>query len=269
MRKVALAVSLCLLPASLWAQDGPPRPAGVMLPGSINVGVGTIAPAEKDNVLGSVAVEQGVAFWRHRNVFAVAFANVGVRHDSQGLPWNRRVPMMGGAKLVVTPRVGVLQAGLGVATEMYQDDLADLMPSGFVNYWAGWRGDRLADHSRPFLDAFPGSLYASTGVVTPAEPGNWTSSVSAQQGVSVVRIGGVAVVPFVGGMANVDSDRLVWNNRTQVDAGVKLARNMFGGAVEAGVAQRRDHLRLTGETRTAPAVFVNMWFGWTPRAGRP
>jgi hypothetical protein len=57
-----------------------------------------------------------------------------------------------------------------------------------------------------------------------------------------------------------------WENRNVYDAGVKLVRPLIGGVVEAGVAARRQHDRLTGHVASAPVVYVNLWVGWNPRA---
>jgi hypothetical protein len=51
-----------------------------------------------------------------------------------------------------------------------------------------------------------------------------------------------------------------------IDGGLKIRRTVVGGVIDLGVAARRQHERITGNTRTAAVAFVELWYGWNPRA---
>jgi hypothetical protein len=265
-RLLTTAISWLVATAAGAQERAMPSPT-VMLPGSLNVSVGNTAPSEQGNVLMSATTEQGVTLWQKDQLFLTAFVTVTARHDSDGLPWNRRVPLTGGGKLVWIANGGVLQAAAGATGEMRNGEAVDVQPSVSATYWAGWRLNQFGT-SRLGSSSFPGQLYAATGVMTASEPGNWTSFVTAQQGVTVFQHKGVAAVPFVGASMSMDSRGYSWNNRAQFDAGVKMTHSAFGGALEAGVAKRHDHLRMTGQTHVATVVFVNYWLGWSARVSR-
>jgi hypothetical protein len=265
LRKAAFltAVLLATAPGIARAQYDPAYPRAVLFPGSLNISAGTVAPGEPGNVISSVSGEQGVALMRKGPLFVIGFVDVTARHDTDGLAWNRTTPGTGGVKLVAITRAGVIQAAVGVAMDARRDSIR-ASKAMFVNYWAGWRGDT-GSSQRLLPDTFPGYAFASSGVITAAEPGNWITSVAVQQGVTVIRPFGVSAIPFVGASASADSAGFNWNNRTYVDGGVKFARSVGGGVVESGVARRLEVSHATGRTRSEPMVFVNYWLGWSPR----
>ena len=250
----------------VWSSPGAAFAQGaetLQLPGSVSVSIGTLAPSERDNVISSVTTEQGFTPLRKGSFFVVGFANVSVRHDTDGLPWNRTNPSTAGVKLVNVSRVGVIQAVVGV-TAYDRGDSIRASKAVYASYWAGWRGDMASARSAVLPDAFPGFAWASSGFVTAAEPNNWITSVSVQQGATLFRRGGVAVIPFAGAAAGADSSGYNWNNRMSADAGLKLSREVLSGVIEVGMAQRHEHHRLTHESQVAPVVFANVWIGWSP-----
>jgi hypothetical protein len=237
----------------------------LLLPGSLNASVGTLVPGERGNVLSSVVTEQGFTPFRKGRTFVVGFANVGVRHDTDGLPWNRATPATAGVKLVTMTRAGMFQGVLG-AHAYVRDDIVAVSKAVYATYWHGWRGD-IGSSAVNLAKAFPGYAYGSTGLVTAAEPDNWITSLAVQQGVTVIRYRGTALTPFVGASAGVDTADYNWNNRARVDAGVKVTREVLSGVVDFGMAHRSEVDHLTGSSRTAPVVFVNFWLGWNPALG--
>jgi|RhiMethySRZTD1v2_1073278.scaffolds.fasta_scaffold00481_29 hypothetical protein len=238
----------------------------LLLPGSVNASVGTLVPGERGNVLSSVTTEQGFTPFRIGRMFVVGFANVGVRHDTDGLPWNRAVPATAGIKFVTMTRGGMFQGVVG-AHAYVRDDVMDVSKAVYATYWHGWRGDIGSARSIIAPAAFPGYAYGSTGLVTAAEPDNWITSVSLQQGVTVLRYRGTSLIPFVGASGGVDTAGYNWNNRARLDGGVKVTREVLSGVIDIGMAHRRELDHLTGTSRTAPVVFVNFWLGWSPAVG--
>lgn len=268
MHKVRILGLLALLvPATASAQLVGEAPTPILLPGSVNVSIGTLAPAERDNVLGQVTVEQGFTIARWGPLFVVGFADMGARHDTEGLSWNRATTTTAGLKIGLVTRAGVLQAAAGAMSHDVGRGRIHANKAAYVTYWTGWRADRLATGAALIPDALPGYIYAASGMMTPAEPDNWITSVALQQGAAVVRYRRTSLVPYVGGSAIADTAGFDWNNRSRVDAGIKLAREIGSGVIEAGVAHRREWDRHSGETRQAPIVYVNLWFGWNPRIG--
>lgn len=266
MHKFALVgvITVLSMPGAAFAQGVDSLHARtILLPGSLNVSIGTLAPGEPGNVVSSVTTEQGFTPFRKGPVFVVGFANVSVRHDTEGFPWNRTMPSTAGLKLVTATRAGIIQAVVGVNAHVRGDDVR-VSKAAYATYWTGWRGDIISAQSTVLPDALPGYAYASSGFVTAAEPDNWISSLSIQQGATVFRYSGIAVIPFVGASASADSSGHNWNNRTRVDAGIKITREVLSGVVDIGIAQRHELDHLTRDSRVAPVVFVNFWLGWSP-----
>jgi hypothetical protein len=262
-----LAFVAALVPATASAQLLGGGPAPILLPGSISISAGRLAPAEEDNVLGQMTVEQGFTIAKWGPLFVVGFADVGARHDSEGLAWNRATTTTAGLKIGLVTRLGVLQAAAGAMSHDVGRGRVHVNDAAYVTYWTGWRADGLAADTPLIPDALPGYIYASSGVMTPAEPENWISSVAMQQGAAIVRYRQTSLIPYVGGSAITDTAGFAWNNRSRVDAGIKLAREVASGVIEAGVAHRREWDRPSGASREAPIFYVNLWFGWNPRLG--
>jgi hypothetical protein len=265
-RIVSLAAGVVLSVAGVAsAQDlDSLQPKAVLLPGSLNASVGTLVPGEPGNVVSSVTAEQGFTAFRKGPAFVVGFVDVTMRHDTDGLPWNRTTPVVAGAKLVAVTSGGVIQAAVGVTANAGHNGTR-LEKALYASYWTGWRADLASARSRALPDAFPGYLYASSGFVTAAEPGNWITTASFQQGATLARRGHLAAIPFVGAAATADTARYNWNNRAQVDAGAKLAVSIHSGVIDIGVAERHQVDLLTRQSRTSPVLFANLWFGWSPR----
>lgn len=246
-------------PGAAFAQDA----AVLQFPGSLSVSIGTLTPSERGNVVSSVTTEQGFTPFRKGSLFVVGFADSTVGADTDGLPWNRAKRSTAGLKLVSATRVGVIQAVAGVNAYDRGDGIRT-STAAYVSYWTGWRGYAAASRSTALPVAFPGHAWASSGLVTAAEPDNWITSVSVQQGATVFRYRGLSVTPFADAGAGMDSAGYNWNNRVHADAGLKISREVLSGVVEIGVTQRNELSRLTHESHVGPVVFANLWIGWSP-----
>ena len=263
MHRVALLIIvLAALPASeLRAQD---MPSSKAYPGSFWLSAGDVGPAERDNVAGQAAFEQGLTVWQRDAWFLIPYVGATLMTDSAGYDWNNRHPGQIGMKLVRRVPGGVVQAAGGILFE--RDPSTDEQRHGtaFVSYWAGWAAEGRAQHGARFGE-FPGHVSAHSGLITGRDPHNWMTTVGAQQGVVVFRNRFLAAVPYGSGAVSFDTKRRVWENRVTLDAGFKVVRPLVGGVVEAGVAERRQYTVLTDSVDTAPVAYVNLWIGWNPR----
>ena len=267
MRRSVVAGTIFLLGLSgaARANEVAAPPQSIMFPGSLNISVAGGEPTEPGNVTSSTSVEQGVTIARHRSVFVVGFVNLSYRADSSGYDWNNTRPYRSGLKLVLVDAHGVFEASAGLMGEnsgLYAKPLATAM----LSYWRGWRGDALAGSPsglRP--DAFPGSAYAVSGYLTSREARNWITAISIEQGATVYSRARFAVTPYLRIASGADADGRPWNNRSRLDAGLKVSRAIAGGVIEAGVARRQSYVRTSGQLTPSTVAFVNLWMGWTPR----
>jgi len=259
---IVAAAALVLLTGG--AASGQDVPTSRAYPGSFWISSGAVGPAEPENLLTQVGVEQGITVWQRDAWFVVPFASLRLSADSQGYLWNNKHPSMLGVKLVRRVPGGVVQGGGGVMFERVEGSNDGQHPTAFANYWAGWTADRRA-HLGGGPAGFPGHIDASSGLLSGADPENWLTAFSAQQGVAINRSKIVSIVPYAGGVLAFDSKRRPWENRATYDLGVKAVRPMVGGIVEAGVAHRRQHQLLLDHVDSGPVAFVNLWIGWNPR----
>ena len=267
MRNLWLAAAIVVLgPGLCAAQDGQPAPSSVVFPGSVGGAIGTLAPSEPGNVISQMAIEQGVSPWHRGSLFLVGFARVSPGRDTEGLAWNNRTPTMFGARLTKVMQTGVLQLNVGAALAGDTAGSSKLTRVAFGSYWAGWRGVRGGSHE--VFDAFPGSISAISGIITPLEPDNWITSTMVDQGVTVYRRHRSTIIPFTRFAASVDTERYSWNNRTSIEGGAKLRQDVRGGIIDVGVSHRLQYDRVTRQFRNAPVVFVEMWIGWNPHLTR-
>ena len=262
MNRVRLSAFLVVvgLSAPAGAQD---LPAARLFPGSINVSSGMLSPSESGNVMSSTTVDQGVSVWRSGSLFVLGYASVTERNDIDGHPWNNNTPIAVGARVAKSWTSGILQVnvGLGVIANASTGPAAG--PVAYASYWAGWRHPRA--HPNRFILAFPGHVWASSGIVTALEPGNWITNASAEEGVTTWRYRQFDVVSFGALTAARDSKGNAWNNKTVADAGAKVQRFVPGGVIEAGAGARLESYQTTHVTQSGPVVFVNFWLGWDPR----
>ena len=253
---------LALFANNVGAQEIPPS---IAFPGSFWISAGEVVPAERGNVVGQTAFEQGITVWERGSWFLVPHVNVSLMADSYGYEWNNRTPGRVGLKIVRRVPGGIVQAGGGMMFEPNNESDDQRHPTAAVDYWAGWAAEGRAQRGVSF-GGFPGYAYASSGLIAGRDPHNWITTAAVQQGVVAFRSRIVSVVPYAAGAVGFDSKRRNWENRVSYDAGVKVVRPLIGGVVEAGVAARRQHELLTGHAHYAPIAYVNLWIGWNPRS---
>ena len=259
VRFFALAAALAWC-APAAAQELPPAR---LFPGSLNSSSGVLSPTEAGNVSSTTTVDQAVSFWRSGTLFVLGYASITQRNDTEGYAWNNNTPITLGARIAKTWTSGVLQinAGLGIVPNASTGPAT--APVGYVSYWSGWRNARAQPGG--FGVAFPGHVWASSGLVTPLEPRNWITNASAEEGVAVWRVRQVDVVPFAALTVARDTKGNNWNNKNVGDLGAKAQRFVPGGVVEAGVAARVESYLKPQTVRSGPVAFVNFWLGWDAR----
>jgi hypothetical protein len=237
-----LAVLAVCAPAA--AQD---FPSTRLFPGSVNLSSGTLSPTEAGNVISTTTVDQGVSVWRSGSLFVLGYASITQRNDTDGYVWNNNTPITLGARVAKTWASGVLQINLGVGIVANASTGPATAPVGYVSYWTGWRNTRT--HPGRFALAFPGHAWASSGVVTPLEPGNWITNASAEEGITVWRARQFDIVPFAAVTVVRDTTGNSWNDKNVGDLGAKVQRFVPGGVIEAGVAARAESYLTTQVTR--------------------
>jgi hypothetical protein len=265
MRNLIIPVMLLAAPAVAAAQDTPASPASIGFPGSLNMTIGNVTPTEPGNVVSLTMLEQGVTVWRHKQTFVSAIAQVSIGRDTDHYAWNNRRPITAGFRFsqVMANSVLQLNAGESVVNDATTTSTV-VKPVAYASYWAGWRHPLSSSRFSPH--ALPGTFWVTSGVVSGLEPNNWVTTGSFDQGATVYEHGRTALIPYTRFTASTDTRGFTWNNRTSVDAGLKVRRTVMGGVVDAGVAARRQYERVSGTSRTAGVAFVELWYGWNPRA---
>jgi hypothetical protein len=113
----------------------------------------------------------------------------------------------------------------------------------------------------PASTAFPGSIWFSAGSVGPAERGNVLGQSGFEQGVTVWERSDWFLVPYLGATVLTDSAGYDWNNRHPWQVGLKLARRVPGGVVQAGGGMLFEVNPDSGRHHHG-TLFVNYWAGW-------
>ena len=107
---------------------------------------------------------------------------------------------------------------------------------------------------------FPGSLSISVAGGEPTEPGNVTSSTTAEQGITIARRGSVFIVGFANVSYRADSGGYDWNNTTPYRSGIKLVCVDAHGVFEASAGvMGEDHGPFAAPKTTA---MLSYWRGW-------
>lgn len=264
MRNLILPVMLFAAPVLASAQEAPSVPATIAFPGSVNVSVGNLAPSEQGNVVSLTMLEQGFTVWRHKGTFVSGIAQASIGRDSDGYAWNNRHPVTLGVRFSQVMSNSVLQVNVGESIVNGPSMPTTVKPIGYASYWAGWRHTVRGGRFSP--RALPGSVWATTGISSAMEPDNWVSTAAFDQGINVYEHGRTALIPYTRVTMSDDTRGFAWNNRTSVDAGLKVRRTVMGGVIDTGVAARRQYERVTGTSRTTPVAFIELWYGWNPRA---
>ena len=105
---------------------------------------------------------------------------------------------------------------------------------------------------------YPGSLWSSTGTVTPAEPGNVISLSHVTQGVSYK-----GIELFEASTLGMDSKGYDWNNRVQVSVGVALNQTVLNtGVVRVSAAYSRERRWVSNRPYTGMVYAVDFFTQW-------
>ncbi|HTI39060.1 MAG TPA: hypothetical protein VL484_15965 [Vicinamibacterales bacterium] len=263
-RNLMLTVIFLAAPAFAGAQDTAASPATIGFPGSVNVTFGTVAPTEPGNLVSLTMLEQGVTVWRHRKSFVSGVALASAGRDSQDYVWNNRHALTLGVRFSQVMSNSVLQINAGQSIVADSATAPVIKPVLYASYWAGWHHPLSGGRFSP--SALPGSVSATTGISSALEPDNWVSTLSVDQGVSVYQHGHTTLIPYSRFAISADTRGFAWDNRTSLDGGLKVRQAVAGGVIDLGVAARRQQDRISGSARTAPVAFVELWYGWNPRA---
>ena len=129
---------LALFARNVGAQE---IPASVAFPGSFWISAGDVVPAERGNVLGQAAFEQGITVWERGSWFLIPHVNVSLMADSYGYEWNNRSPARVGVKIVRRIPGGMVQAGGGMMIEPGAESGEQRHPTAVVDYWSGWAAE--------------------------------------------------------------------------------------------------------------------------------
>ncbi len=221
-------------------------------PGNSWGSTGNSSPTEKGNVIKSVYLEQGFTLFQEGTLSLVPYASLNGTLDTKGYEWNNRLIAIGGAKFVKSFSNGMISFGAGYSTEYRKGGMQKSASQIQATYWFGWNQ----------CERFPGSSWGVAGHVSPAERNNFISTVYAQQGVRVAKIGSVSFVPFVEGLVSADSYGYDWNNRTIYGTGVKAIFPCKKGAYELGTSYQRENRSRSGISASTVTLFGKFWFGW-------
>ena len=107
---------------------------------------------------------------------------------------------------------------------------------------------------------YPGTLWSSTGTLSPVEKGNIISMTHAEQGISYK---GAEVYGLVTVMS--DTKRYDWNNRTIEGVGVRLTHSTRHGMIRGGAAYLYEQRQISGARYSGLSVTVESWYGWGKR----
>lgn len=129
-----------------WNRDlrsGRARRLWSSLPGSSWAAIGNHAPAERNNVIASVYLQQGVTLASLSRVSVIPIVEYTLAIDSAGHPWNNKRVFGEGLKLRVPVGGGVLEAAVVYKHERRwrNGHSADGLTAS-VNLWHGWNPPR-------------------------------------------------------------------------------------------------------------------------------
>jgi hypothetical protein len=243
---------------------GVPRPpdsrssgGGVSFPGVFATRVAYSSPVERRNLLSVTSIEQGFSLWTSGPHAVVPYAALRAGVDQHGFDWNNKAVGQLGVKYVRAFSHGVVQLGAGYAYERrLETDFRAGQPMAFGNYWFGW------SPFEPGRRSFPGSTWGAVGNDQPAEGDNIIGTFYVDQGVTVVSLGRLGIIPFVELTISADSERRSWNSFRMFGEGIKVLLPIPGGTIEAGTVYRQERRWLDGSSAEALGGFANFRYGW-------
>ena len=112
---------------------------------------------------------------------------------------------------------------------------------------------------------YPGSVWTSTGTLSPVEKGNIISMTHAEQGIAVK---GAEV--FFQTTVTTDKEGYDWNRRFTNGGGLRFTQKVTGnGMIRFSAAYVRERRYTFERTMQGMVVSADAWFGWkqSPRPG--
>jgi len=113
----------------------------------------------------------------------------------------------------------------------------------------------------------PGSVWYSVGT-SPVESDNIVNSFHVGQGIVVGHVKTIEVIPFVAVNAANDSKGYPWNNKIELEGGVKLNKNFNNGYVDIGLAYGTERLYnyASNVSNSSLMLTTSGWFGYQAMA---
>jgi LysM repeat protein len=243
------------------------RPNVHLLPGSVWNSVAT-TPLEKGNYVNYFHAEQGFVlgqFGRFQLQPYVAFNRVD---DTQNLPWNNKVEMEAGGKLVTSFSNGVITVGAAGAQERREEQRVNNI-IGFTTGWFGWDQPARISSGKNLFSASPGGAWWTAGNTSPFEKNNIIATGYVEQGVTIAKLKGISLIPLASFRAGWDQKDYPWNNRISGSADMKISVPWSTGTVNLQGGYECSQVKLRSDDRTCgPALKLNFWTGWKPPVGR-
>ncbi|PJE50517.1 MAG: hypothetical protein COV29_03865 [Candidatus Yanofskybacteria bacterium CG10_big_fil_rev_8_21_14_0_10_36_16] len=108
-------------------------------PGSSWGMIGNTSPAEENNIIGTVYLQQGVTLAKINRVSLIPFVENTVSFDTKDYAWNNRNTWGAGIKASVPVKSGIVEIGAKHLDEYrWQVGKRASGVTGFVNLWFGW-----------------------------------------------------------------------------------------------------------------------------------
>lgn len=102
--------------------------------------LGNISPVERNNLIATAYVQQGIAVAKFHNTLLVPFAEATLSKDSDGNDWNNRTLMGSGVKLVILGGPQTSEVGVSYTHERrFDSGLTASAVTAFARFWIGWR----------------------------------------------------------------------------------------------------------------------------------
>jgi hypothetical protein len=234
-------------------------------------------PLEKGNKLNYFHVDQGLVIGRIGKIEVEPYVALNATKDTKGYQWNNRVEGEVGLKLVRPFRNGLVIFGGAYAGEWRAHvngvrSQTKYAPIGYFSDWFGWKQPTAnSSKGRKMFRSFPGTTWFTVGNISPYERNNVIGLGRLEQGVTLLRLGRVSVIPQGTFQMGFDTDKNAWNNRYTYGGGVKIAIPWRTAAfdVQGGYecAQQYRGLGSNGPSVCGPIVRINLWTGWRKKVG--
>lgn len=111
---------------------------------------------------------------------------------------------------------------------------------------------------------YPGTVWSTTGTLSPVEKGNVISQSYVEQGIAYK---GASL--FAASTLIADSKGYDWNRRVTMGGGVRLTQNILTGVVRVNLVYLREQRYVSPAVHVGLALSVDAWFGWGQRPAGP